>query len=216
MNRLRFTLVSDGSSDKALIPILKWILIENGIGCSIDPQWADPFVFKDPHKSLADRIKLSLHCFPCDLLFVHRDSEAASVAKRCDEITRALAAVEEQGTVIPPAVSVVPVRMLEAWFLMDVESIRRAAGYTRGRMDLSLPPLKRMEEVADPKAKLHELLRLASGLSGRRLDKFNVREKIHRLSNLLSDFSPLRVLPAFAALEKDIKDTIKKNSWDRR
>lgn len=35
MDKLRYTLVSDGSSDAALIPILHWLLKQNGVSCPI-------------------------------------------------------------------------------------------------------------------------------------------------------------------------------------
>jgi hypothetical protein len=36
---------------------------------------------------------------------------------------------------------------------------------------------------------------------------------VHRLAELIDDFSHLRILPAFAALESEIKEVIAKNGW---
>ncbi len=43
MKELCYTLLTDGSSDIVLIPILTWTLIENGVKCAIHIQseWAD-------------------------------------------------------------------------------------------------------------------------------------------------------------------------------
>jgi len=41
MKELRYTLVTDGSSDRALLPILTWLLRENGFSEAIQPEWAD-------------------------------------------------------------------------------------------------------------------------------------------------------------------------------
>ena len=41
MDALRYTLLSDGSSDQALMPILTWLLREQGVYGAIQPEWAD-------------------------------------------------------------------------------------------------------------------------------------------------------------------------------
>ena len=41
MTELRYTFVTDGSSDAVLIPILTWLLRENGVEFAIQPAWAD-------------------------------------------------------------------------------------------------------------------------------------------------------------------------------
>ena len=61
MDELRYTLVSEGSSDVALLPILDWLLIENGVRCAIQPAWADLSVLPLPDRpKLADKMRVSL------------------------------------------------------------------------------------------------------------------------------------------------------------
>ena len=67
-----------------------------------------------------------------------------------------------------PVVPVVPVRMTEAWLLLDEAEIRRVAGRPRGRTSLGLPPRHSVAGVADPKALLREALLTASEETGRR------------------------------------------------
>jgi len=55
-------------------------------------------------------------------------------------------------------------------------------------------------------------LKGASGLRGRRLKKFNLSEARIRITELISDFSPLRGLTAFQKLENDIA-TLKQKGW---
>ena len=74
MSELRYTLLTDGSSDAALLPILTWLLTTNGVAWAIQAEWADLRRVRRSRK-LADRIILSLALYPCDLLFVHRDAE---------------------------------------------------------------------------------------------------------------------------------------------
>jgi hypothetical protein len=148
---------------------------------------------------LAERITMAAELYPCDLLFVHRDAESELREHRVSEIRRAL----DGRPAAPAAVCVVPVRMQEAWLLFDESALRRAAGCPNGAISLQLPPWARLEP--NPKEILHNLLRKASGLKGRRAKSFRPRVCAHRLADLIDDFSPLRNLRAFRALEEDLK-----------
>ena len=117
MTEIRYTFVTDGSSDAALIPILTWLLRENGVEFAIQPAWAN--LTGIPHRKrrrLEDKIYWSLEFYPCDLLFVHRDAERESRENRVNEITTA---IQRVGISVPPRICVVPVRMQEAWSLFD-------------------------------------------------------------------------------------------------
>ncbi len=141
--------------------------------------------------------------FPCDLLFIHRDAEGEIPDIRYEEINNAVISFAEQYEKTPH-VCVVPVRMTEAWLLFDIKAIRRAAGNPNGAMELNLPPLKEVENVHNPKDILFNAFQTASGLNKRRLKKLNKARCRLRLAELIQDFSPLRVLPAFQRLEEDI------------
>jgi hypothetical protein len=202
-----FTLLSDGSSDRALLSILRWLLREHSQK-DFQSQWADLRGQRRPPKSLSDRIHAALTLYPCDLLFVHRDAEKADRETRVAEIRKHLLVVPGQ-----TAICVVPVRMQEAWFLFNEAAIRLAADNPRGRTPLSLPSLDHLEALADPKGVLCDLLIAASGLCTGRLHRFMPGARIHRLSELIEDFSPLRQLGAFRALEEDVKDILARRSW---
>jgi hypothetical protein len=75
MDEIRYTLITDGSSDRALIPILTWVLRERGGVNRIQPEWADLGRLPRPPAALQNRILAAIDLFPCDLLFVHRDAE---------------------------------------------------------------------------------------------------------------------------------------------
>jgi hypothetical protein len=193
---LTFTLLSDGSSDRALIPILRWLLLQSSARDFSD-QWADLRSLRPSPRILSEKIRMTLELFPCDLLFVHRDAEGERRDVRVAEIREHLQAAGSRQT----AICVVPVRMQEAWLLFEEAAIRSAADNPRGRMPLAIPPLKRLEEVPDPKALLWDLLSNASGLRPGRLRRFDPARRVHRLADLIEDFSPLRRLSAFQALE---------------
>ena len=209
MNELRYTLLSDGSSDRALMPILTWLLREHGVRCAIQAEWADLGRLRRTKKQfkLPERIEWTLELYPCDVLFVHRDAEKEPHDNRIVEIREAVEQVQQWQ--IDTTICVVPVRMLEAWLLFDQSALRYAAGNPKGKQRLKLPPLNKVEKLPDPKESLYELLRQASGLSGRRRKKLSVRAGVHRVAQTISDFTPLRALPAFQALEREVQRYLK-------
>lgn len=214
MNELRFTLLSDGASDRALIPILRWALIANAVQRSIQPSWADLGRLRKPPTGLAKKIAAALEYWPCDLLFVHRDAEGGQPRDRRLEIDKAVQEAFAQGVNLPRAVFVVPVRMLEAWFLSDLDAIRQAAGNPGGGQHLMIPDAQSIESLPDPKNLLYEILRDASGLSGRRRRKMQVTRAVHRIGQVKSEFTALRALDAFRLMEDDLRRVIGECGWD--
>ena len=206
--KISYTLLTDGSSDRAFIPVLNWLIRELRAEADIQAKWADMFRLPIAPASLAERIEKSVELYPCDLLFIHRDAEREPLATRKTEITRALAEARK-GMVVPPAVCVIPVRMMEAWLLFDELAIRHAARNPNGSQPLALPKLKTVESIPDPKQLLYECLRTASGLKGRRLSNFDEHSAVHLVVERIKSFAPLRSLPAFRALEAELKVTLK-------
>lgn len=211
MDEIRYTLISDGPSDRALLPILTWVLREKGNVTRVQPEWADLGRLPSPPKNLRDRILLAIDLFPCDLLFIHRDAEQQEPKRRCEEIDSAIREAASQGF-RTPAVCVVPVRMTEAWLIFDEVAIRFAAGNPNGKNPLNLPELSKIEQIPNPKNILFQVLREASGLTARRLKKLNLAGARIRITELITDFSPLQALSAFGELEKKIS-ILRQNGW---
>ena len=211
--KLSFTLVADGPSDRALIPIPQW-LIQNNLGpIPLESKFADLRELRhlpEPPRSFPARIALSVELFPCDLLFIHRDAENQPLEKRLHEIQNALESVPEIGA--SPWAGVVPIRMRETWLLIDEAALRKAAGNPDGKRELRLPPARTLEKVSDPKRVLHELLCRASGHRGRQLRKFKRGLGHHagQIAELIEDFSLLRRLSAFQQLERDVQAVLRK------
>jgi len=208
MRGITFTLVTDGSSDVVLLPILTWLLRKNGVALPLQGRWADTRRARLPQRvTLTERIRVALDLYPCDLLFVHRDAEREPRERRAAEIQEALYGLPPNSPQ-PTAVCVIPVRMQEAWLLFDDLAIKTAAGNRSFRENLDLPTLKDLESLADPKSVLYDCLRRASGLRGRRLRSFPVNQRARRVADLIEDFSPLRALSAFDSLEADVRKIV--------
>ncbi|MEL6470151.1 MAG: DUF4276 family protein [Cyanobacteria bacterium J06623_4] len=165
--------------------------------------------FPKPPKTLEERVSASLKYYPCDVLFIHRDADNQGWAHRENEINEALDRANLTEEI--PVICVIPVRMTEAWLFSDESAIRIAADNPQGRQKLDLPSLKDIESIANPKDRLHTTLRQAGEVSGRRLKKFNRRlsNRVQRISEITHDFSLLRELAAFKALELSIQALVK-------
>ena len=213
MKSLRMTLVTDGPTDAVLLHPLRWLLVENGVTAPLEPVWADLRALPKPPAGLVERIVAAVDFYPCDLLFVHRDAERESRQVRVDEIGRAFQKCRSDLFASRPCVCVVPVRMTEAWFLFDAGAIRHAAGNPASRTPLDLPEVGGLEDIPDPKQNLLQVLRDATELPLRRRQKFSLVQAIYRLAELIDDFSPLRRLPAFAALEAEVRSAIRAHGW---
>ncbi|MEJ2671248.1 MAG: hypothetical protein P8168_03390 [Deltaproteobacteria bacterium] len=210
MNELRYTLVSDGSSDRALLPILSWLLRHHRVMYPIQPEWADLGRLPKPPKDLSSKIKQGIDLYPCDLLFIHRDVENSSYTQRKNEIINALSNINVATT---QPICVVPIRMTEAWLLINETALRRAAGNANGQKPLELPHPSLLEQHSNPKNLLYDLLRDASERKGRRLSNFPVGQSALLVAEYIDDFSPLRNLSAFRSLEADLEDIVAVNRW---
>lgn len=209
MSPLRLTLVTDGPFDRVLLRHVSWLLRRLLPDTTpVESQWADLRGSRDAPKGLAEKIIRAVGLFPCELLVVHRDSETSLPDPRFEEVRRALL----EASCEIPAIAVVPVRMTEAWLLFDQQAIRRTAGNPNGSTSLPIPTT-RWDELPDPKQVLHDALRAASGLAGRRRKKFRVSEAAHWVSEYTDDFSPLLNLPAFARFAADLERILGELKW---
>lgn len=138
-----------------------------------------------------------------DLLLIHRDADRTSRAERVSEIR----AATEKAMPDRPWVPVVPIRMTEAWLVLDELLIREVAGNPKGRIPLSIPAPREAERIADPKALLKELLATASELTGRRRRMFQARFAYHRrlILERIDPQGQVGMLGSWQAFESDLR-----------
>jgi hypothetical protein len=213
MEELQYTLLSDGPADKALMPVLTWLLRQHVPKLPIQSRWVELRRLLRPPRELHEKIQESIRLYPCDLLFVHRDAETASLEFRLNEIKEAVLNTRIENETFT-VVCVVPIRMTEAWLLFDIDAIRQAAGNPNGTVSLNLPDMSKVEALPNPKRVLHDILREATGLSSRRKKRFDTNRAVQRIPDFIEDFSPLRRLSAFIVLEEEIKETIESQGWN--
>ena len=188
--QLAWALVADGGTDRMLVPIIQWAIHR------LDPEVEilEP-EFRKRTGSVGD--------FFADfssgsmLVFAHRDAETASLDQRIAEFDAV-----GRDEVVP----IIPVRMSEAWLLIDAPAIASAAGQPNAQ--ISLPRLAELESVADPKRLLGDLLFEAAGSpTGRRGKQFH-RDQVSRrvsVARHINDFSPLEDLSAFRRFQQELE-----------
>jgi hypothetical protein len=218
MSELRFTLIGEGPTDDALMPIIVWLLEEPSLGLlpdvEITPRFVDRGQFPGGY-GLDDRIVEALRDIPSDLIFVHHDADGPTHVAQVQEIKSAVLSAEHRTAGMPPAVPVVPVREMEAWLLIDESAVRQVARNPGGRAPLRLPHVRAIEACQDPKGTLRDTLRIASGLPRRRWHQID-RVRPRAVADAIGSFIILRQLPAFQAFEKDVRDVIQDQGWPER
>ncbi len=189
--QLLYSVVGDGGTDRALLPILRWAIHRHDPGVDLlEPD------FVKRQGSLSDFLR-DLDSAAM-LVFVHRDAETESLASRLTEF---------EGVLRKDVVPVVPVRMTEAWLLIDAAAISRAADQPQAT--ISIPRLQDLESLSNPKETLEELLLLAAGSpTGRRRKKFlsSLTARRVNVAELITDYAPLEQLPAFQHFQQTLAE----------
>ena len=201
MHRILF--LGEGTSDEGIAVHVERI----AEGCGLDVALTVPDLGLLPLKDRTVRGKLEAVMTlgaTFDLVVVHRDSDNVDRREREQEIREAVEiAVPEC-----PHVAVVPVKMTEAWLVLDEVAIRSVAGNPAGRMSLGLPGPREAERIADPKAVLREALVAASGLTGRKRTIFQ-RGFSHQRRQLLERLDhngAVQHLPSWRTFVDDLQN----------
>lgn len=207
---LNYVLVTEGRDDRMLHAPIDWLLSQH---CQVPFSgiWANPTSMSDSSRILSTRLSQTALFYPCQLAFVHRDTDTTTVAARVAEIT---CAATDAGYP-SPMVCVVPVRMTEAWFLFNEQAIRKAAGNPSSAVPLNLPDHNSAQRRADPKNIIEQALLTASEATGRKLKQFraDISTRKSLVSSYIDDFSPLRNYGAFVAFEQNLAACLAENGW---
>lgn len=202
---VELALIAEGTSDKVLIQPIRWLC--NDIQPDLSYE-IEPIIFHDvsPKPDLTTKIEIVLSENRHQIILVHRDQDNMTRIDRTREIETAVGSAYNKlkSAAVLPCIPIIPVRMTEAWFLIDEASIKKAAGYPNNRVPLNLPSPRQLESVPDAKNLLYDKIRTASGHTGRKLKKVRPQQTIHTLADVIEDYSSLDQLPAFQTLRRDL------------
>lgn len=199
--------VSEGSSDLPLADIIESLFVSRGVTVHLSKP--DFSLLGRVAKDVRSRVEAGAKLVggPINVIVVHRDADNAGRHARQQEIEAAVRSVGMNADLVP----VIPVRMTEAWLLLDEAAIRQVAGNPRGRMNLSLPKFHEVESIADPKDLLRTCLLTAADERGRRREAVAKRFNQHRrqLLERLDPTGPIVRLESWNRLVSDIEDAVK-------
>lgn len=193
MNIVTTGLIADGTSDRALIPLLKLLLQAH-----LTVPFEEPQFIQCDLQELPSKVQQAVNQFSLDVLFVHRDAESQPWEQREKEIRAAAS-----GDAHTHVVSVIPVKMTEAWLLTDEVAIRSAVGNPNSTVALNLPKTTNLEGCA-AKDVLFCALTAACDLGNRRRRKFRPEKYRHRVAELTNDLTALRKIPSFKRFEDSL------------
>ncbi|MFB6393962.1 hypothetical protein [Polymorphospora lycopeni] len=199
----RGVFLGEGSTDDGISVHIERIATECGIGVQLTAPAADLLPTTD--RTIAGKLRaLARLGGRYDIVFVHRDADNAGRDARISEISSGISEVMPDAVRVP----VVPVRMTEAWLVLDEGPIREVAGNPNGRVRLKIPTAREAERIADPKALLKELIADASETTGRRRKSLQAAFPYNRrrLLEELDPNGPVRFLDSWLHF---VSDTIK-------
>ncbi|MCZ7414916.1 MULTISPECIES: DUF4276 family protein [unclassified Streptomyces] len=203
---LRILFTGEGTSDAGLKPHIEAVAAQSGRSVTVAAPELGRLGVGSCH-SIPEKLHVLKELGDVyDIVIVHRDADRGTPAERENEIAEAVAA-QWPGR---PHVAVVPVRMLEAWLLLDESAIRHVSENPNGRVRLGLPRGKAVETVADPKKLLKDTLARSSGYRGRRLVNFQKRfpQHRHKLLERLDPCGPVAALPSWQAFTHDLRNAL--------
>jgi len=133
MAQLLVTLIGEGPSDDALIPVIEWVLERPALGLLPNVDIVTRFFSPDAADipgGLMGRIIACASERPGHLFFVHHDADGPTHHAWAESIKQTVVNVRQQGIVLPPALPVVPVREMEA----GCSSVRQQSGERRATL----------------------------------------------------------------------------------
>ena len=203
--------VAEGTSDHPLADIVESLFISRGVDVNLSrPDFSR---LEKVKKDVASRVTAGCELLAAtpEVVVVHRDADNAGLTARREEIVAAVAECAPSSIVVP----VIPIRMTEAWLLLDEEAIRFVAGNPRGREPLGLPKRHEVERVSDPKERLRNCLLDAASVTGRRRTQLARRfpENRRQLLERLDPDGPVTSLPSWIELSRSVETIV--DGWCR-
>jgi hypothetical protein len=207
-NRTRTGLfLGEGSSDVPLAELVEQLFYDRDVPLRL----SKPDFARLPDRvgcTLERKVEKGLELLggPVEVIVIHREADNAGPEHRLREMREALDRTFCGAELVP----VIPVRMTEAWLLLDEKAIRTVAGNPKGRHPLGLPAPSEVERKSDPKEILRKALLDASGTTGRRRASVEKRFANHRrdLLGRLDRFGPVTGLGSWWRLVEGVEGVI--------
>lgn len=206
MNETSFSglFIAEGTSDHPLSNIVETLFFTKGVEIRLstpDFSLLSEKVNKDIKSKVEAGVKL-IGSVP-DVIVIHRDADNSGTLARIKEIDLGTRHLLNLTKVVP----IIPVKMTEAWLLLDEKSIRTVSGNPKGKVSINIPKVREVESIANPKSFLAECILTASELTGRKRETLKKRFNQNRrqLLGKLDQEGPVTSLPSWQNLLKSVE-----------
>ncbi|OAD19298.1 hypothetical protein THIOM_005076 [Candidatus Thiomargarita nelsonii] len=213
MNTLVIGLYTEGETDERfllnLIPrTLERIIEERDGSLDVFPL----FPIKVP--KIGDRAKeIKLAAQSAEgyaILIVHSDADAETDERAFNERIKPCfdLVTNADEPLCKDLVAIIPVQMTEAWMLADISPLKEQLGSDKTREELSVMfPLKYLEKMADPKSKIHEIIRMAFKNLPARRRKVNIGSLYSPLGQQVN-LDILEQLPSYLKFKENLTEAL--------
>jgi len=142
-------------------------------------------------------------------LIIHADADAPTAEKALNErIGPGVKIVQSAADACHNLVPLVPIRMTEAWMLVDAKALREVIGTRLDANMLGLPAYAyQVESEIDPKRKLREVIDTALSYYPRRRRRLGIGELYEPLARLIR-IEKLRKVPAYEQFMVDLTEAL--------
>lgn len=144
------------------------------------------------------------------VLCVHTDADdATDTAALIHRIGPAFTKVQASADAVCEHLgAIVPVRMIEAWMLADIDALKTEIGTdkTDAQLGLTRPP----ESIADPKEIIREAIRLAFDHRSRRSRNQVSIGELYEPMGVTADLSKLASLPSYQKFQQAVRDAFRR------
>lgn len=152
-------LYTEGETDERfLAPLIKKLAQE----LLEDIEVFDIAIFRSDKKKAVDKIvDVAQKTLGYQVLIIHADADDESMNKALKErLQPGFDQVKKQSDACQSLVPIIPIQETEAWLLADKETLRELIGTNKTNEELKLNfPLKQIEQMANPKEKLQEVIK---------------------------------------------------------
>ena len=203
---ISYLFLSEGTSDQSIIPLINKIILNN-YNVTINTIIPNFNSVRPRPSGLTLKIKAVQKLYESiDFLVIHRDADSVGRDHRMNEIKSAIASVSPSFDFV----AMIPVRMTEAWLLVDQAAIIHAMERPTYNKKIIFPPIKKIEKLAYPKNLLLQIVQEIADLPKRRKNELNFPRIRKNIGEHISNYTILKILPAFALFEADLLSVLDK------
>ena len=214
MNSVTFGLYAEGRTDERFLPILIRRASENVLiqydRSNIEA--IEPILIKvqyDSYPDRADRIRAAAQeACGYHALIIHADADDLDYQQAYNERFKpGLERVRVEQNVCRELIPIIPVRMIEAWMLADIEALEKVLDTAINPRSLQLKKTHQVEKYQDPKSTLESIIQ--SVFPNKQKQWSRIKGLLYAELAPLIRLSCLKQVPAYKEFEQELSRVLK-------